>query len=124
MKHIINSNKLSALGPYSHVVEAQGKTYYFSGQLGIDVETKVMGTTIEEQTKNALNNVDLLLAECGLTKANVVKSTVLLSDINNFNAMNEVYGEYFNENPPARSAFEVANLPAAGLVEIEVIAVG
>ncbi|MGO2083262.1 RidA family protein [Vagococcus sp.] len=123
MKKTINSEKLNALGPYSHVVEAQGKTYYFSGQLGINAETKEMGRTIEEQTQNSLQNIDLLLKKCDLTKENVVKTTVLLADIQDFEAMNQVYGSYFTTDCPARSAFEVANLPAKGLVEIEVIAV-
>lgn len=123
MKKTINSEKLNALGPYSHVVEAQGKTYYFSGQLGINDETKEMGRTIEEQTQNSLQNIDLLLKKCDLTKENVVKTTVLLADIQDFEAMNQVYGSYFTTDCPARSAFEVANLPAKGLVEIEVIAV-
>lgn len=123
MKKTINSEKLNALGPYSHVVEAQGKVYYFSGQLGINAETKEMGQTIEAQTENSLANIDLLLKQCELTKADIVKTTVLLTDITNFEAMNQVYGNYFTENCPARSAFEVVNLPAQGLVEIEVIAV-
>lgn len=123
MKETINAAQLSQLGPYSHVVKASGTIYYLSGQLGIDPETKEMGKDIVEQTQNAFKNIDILLKEAGLTKENIVKTLVLLKDINDFEAMNQIYGTYFTEDHPARSAFQVGALPAGGLIEIECIAV-
>lgn len=122
MKQVLNSKQLSQLGPYSHIVRA-GNTYYFSGQLGINLQTGQMGETIEEQTTFALENIQLLLQEAGLTKNAIVKTLVLLKDIQDFPAMNQIYGNFFDHEPPARSAFQVAALPNNGLVEIEVIAV-
>lgn len=123
MKKIINSEKLNVLGPYSHVVAASGEIFYFSGQLGINPETQEMGKSIQEQTRYALKNIDLLLQQAGLVKENIVKVLVLLKDMADFSEMNQVYGEYFTQEPPARSAFQVAALPSDGLIEIEVIAV-
>ncbi|MGC6770354.1 RidA family protein [Enterococcus sp. LJL128] len=123
MKKTHNSDKLSALGPYSHGVAAQGETVYLSGQLGINHRTKEMGADINAQTRFALENVQLLLSELGLEMKDVVKTLVLLKDIADFQEMNQVYSEFFTEEAPARSAFQVGALPNNGLVEIEVIAV-
>ncbi len=126
MKKQINTAKApSAIGPYSQGVEAKGQTMLFmSGQLPIDPATgSFAGDDITSQTKQSLENLKAILEEQGASLSDVVKTTVFLSDIKNFSAMNEVYMTYF-ENPfPARSAVEVAKLPKDALVEIEAIAV-
>jgi len=124
MKKIINTSKApAALGPYSQAVEANG-TLYISGQVPVDPETgKVVEGGIKEQTEQVMKNIGAILEEAGYTYENVVKSTCLLSDMNNFAAMNEVYGKYYPDNPPARAAFGVVKLPLGVMIEIETIAV-
>jgi 2-iminobutanoate/2-iminopropanoate deaminase len=123
MKKIISTDKApKAIGPYSQATEANG-TIYISGQLPIDPASGEMPDNIKDQTRQALENTKAILESQGLTMENIVKATVLLGSINDFAAMNEVYSEYFKTNPPARAAYEVANLPKAALVEIESIAV-
>ena len=124
MKKVINSPKApKAIGPYSQAIEANG-TLYISGQLPMDVNTgKFVEGGIKEQTEQSLKNIGYILEEAGLTYANVVKTTCLLSDIANFAAMNEVYAKYFTGECPARAAFAVKDLPLGALVEIEVVAV-
>lgn len=123
MKEIIKTEKApSAIGPYSQAVKAEG-FMFVSGQLGIDPESKKFkGETVEEQTEQALTNAVAILAEKGYTLQDVIKTTVLLDDIDDFKKMNEVYGQFFKEECPARAAFEVANLPLRAKVEIELIA--
>lgn len=119
---ITTDNAPAAIGPYSQAIQA-GDTIYISGQLPIDPSTgNFAGDTIDAQAKQSLENIKAILAQCGLGMDAVVKTTVLLDDINDFGAMNEVYKEYFQTECPARSAFEVANLPKAAKVEIEAIA--
>ncbi|GAA0473476.1 RidA family protein [Alkalibacterium sp. s-m-22] len=122
-KHILNSKKApAAIGPYSQAV-VFGNTVYVSGQLPIDAEAgKITAETAKEQTRQSLKNIEYILAEENLTLSDVLKVTVLLSDISNFQDMNEVYAEFFKEPFPARVAYEVAALPAGALVEIDVIA--
>lgn len=116
-------NAPAAIGPYSQAVASE-QTIYVSGQLPIDPETGAFaGDTIEAQTKQSLENVKAILEEAGCSMANVMKTTVLLKDINDFGKMNEIYGEYFNGVYPARAAFQVAALPKDALVEIEVVAI-
>lgn len=123
MKKIIaTSDAPAAVGPYSQAVEANG-TLYISGQLPIDPTTKSMPDGIRAQTLQSLKNIEAILKAAGYTKANVVKSTVLLQDIADFGAMNEVYASFYTENPPARVAYQVAALPMGAMVEIETIAV-
>jgi 2-iminobutanoate/2-iminopropanoate deaminase len=124
MKKVINSsNAPAAIGPYSQAIEANG-TLYISGQVPINPATgKVVEGGILEQTEQVMKNIEAILSEAGYTFSDVVKSTCLLSDMSNFKAMNEVYGKYYNENPPARAAFAVKELPLGVLVEIETIAV-
>lgn len=123
MKQAIKpENAPKAIGPYSPAVLVSD-TLYISGQLGVDATTGELGKDIEEQTRLSLNNLKEILLEAGMSMDNVVKTTVFLSDINNFAAMNNIYNEYFTEPYPARAAFEVAALPKGGLVEIEAIAV-
>lgn len=122
-KHILNSKQApAAIGPYSQAV-VFGDTVYVSGQLPIDAEAgKITAKTAKEQTRQSLKNIEYILAEENLTLSDVLKVTVLLSDISNFQDMNEVYAEFFKEPFPARVAYEVAALPAGALVEIDVIA--
>ena len=113
----------AAIGPYSQAVQ-DGNTLYVSGQLPIDPATGAFpAEDIQAQTRQSLENVKAILAEAGMDLSNVVKTTVLLDDIGDFAAMNEVYGQYFAEPYPARAAFEVGKLPRAAKVEIEVVAV-
>lgn len=124
MKKVITTlNAPKAIGPYSQAIEAN-RTLYISGQLAIDPQTgKLVEGGIKEQTVQVLKNIEALLTEAGYSKTDVVKSTVLLSDMENFASMNEIYGQFYTENPPARAAYQVAKLPLGGLVEIETIAV-
>ena len=111
-----------AIGPYSQAIEANG-TLYISGQIPIIPATGQMPEGIKEQTKQVIENIGAILKAAGYSYENVVKSTCLLSDMEYFQAMNEVYGEYYKENPPARAAYGVVKLPLGALIEIETIAV-
>ena len=124
-KKIIHSDHApEAIGPYSQAVEAQGAICFVSGQLPIDPATgQFAGDSIEEQTEQALKNIQAILEAGGLTMANVVKTTVLLKDIADFGAMNDVYARFFERECPARAAFQVAAIPKGALVEIEAVAV-
>ena len=124
MKIKINTpNAPAAIGPYSQAVKA-GDTLYVSGQIPLSPVTgEVVGTTIEEQAEQVFQNLSAILTEAGMTFDNVVKATVLLSDIGNFAAVNAIYGKYMNgEILPARAAFAVKDLPKGVMVEIELIA--
>ena len=121
MKSIKTNNAPAAIGPYSQAIEANGFVYC-SGQLPINPATGEMPEGIKEQTRQSLLNAKAILNEAGLDLKDVVKTTVLLSDIQNFAPMNEVYAELFAAPFPARSAFAVRDLPKGALVEIEVIA--
>jgi 2-iminobutanoate/2-iminopropanoate deaminase len=123
MKRIISTEKApKAVGPYSQAVETNG-TLYVAGQVPLHPETmKVVDGEIQEQTLRVMKNIGAILEAAGYNFSNVVKCTCLLSDINNFKAMNEVYGQFFPENPPARAAFAVKDLPLGVLIEIEAIA--
>ena len=121
MKTIVNTDKApAAIGPYVQAVKAGGLVIT-SGQLPIDPATGAFPEGIQAQTRQSLTNVKAILEEAGLTMDDVLKTTVFLSDMNNFAAMNEVYATFFTSFP-ARSAVEVARLPKDALVEIEVIA--
>ena len=122
MKAIATEKAPAAIGPYSQAIEANGFVY-LSGQLPIDPATgQFPEGGIKEQTRQSLLNAQAILREAGLELGNVVKTTVLLSDIANFGPMNEVYAEMFQAPFPARSAFAVRDLPKGALVEIECIA--
>lgn len=123
MKRVINSkNAPAAVGPYSQAIEA-GSTLYISGQLPVNPTTNSVPETIEEQTAQSLANVEAILTEAGYTKADVAKSTVLLSTMDDFAAMNGIYAEFYGEPFPARVCYAVAKLPLGVKVEIETIAV-
>lgn len=123
MKKIINSPLApKAVGPYSQAVEANG-TLYVSGQLPVNPATGTVPETIEEQTAQSLENTGAILAEAGYSFDDVVKSTVLLADMNDFAAMNGVYARYYTKDMPARVCYQVAKLPLGVKVEIDTIAV-
>ena len=123
MKTVISTTAApAAIGPYSQAIDG-GSVVITSGQLPIDPATGAFPEGIQAQTRQSLTNVKAILEEAGLTMDDVLKTTVFLSDMNNFGAMNEVYAAFFTEGSfPARSAVEVARLPKDALVEIEVIA--
>lgn len=123
MKRIIETrNAPQAIGPYSQAVEIEG-TLYISGQVPLDPETmKVVSGGIREQTAQVMKNIGAILEAAGYSFKDVVKSTCLLSDINHFKDMNDVYGQYYTEKHPARAAFAVKDLPLGVLIEIETIA--
>lgn len=119
---IKTKNAPAAIGPYSQAINTEGLVFV-SGQLPIDPATGAFPSEdAAEQTRQSLENVKAILTEAGYSMDQVVKTTVFLSDINDFAAMNEVYASYFTAPYPARAAFEVANLPKGAKVEIEAIA--
>lgn len=121
-KVIATPHAPKAIGPYSQAIEANG-LLFISGQIPID---PAIGTLVEggirEQTEQVMKNIGALLNEAGYTFKDVVKSTCLLTTMEHFAAMNEVYGRYYQENPPARAAYAVVRLPMGALIEIETIA--
>ena len=123
MKTIISTSQApAAIGPYAQAVETNGLVIT-SGQLPIDPATGAFPEGIQAQTRQSLTNVKAILTEAGTDMDHVLKTTVFLSDMNNFAAMNEIYATFFTEGSyPSRSAVEVARLPKDALVEIEVIA--
>ena len=120
-KTIATADAPKAIGPYSQAIELNG-TLYVSGQLPVNPATGEMPEGIEAQTRQSLANIDAILKEAGLCFNDVAKTTVLLSDINNFSAMNAVYAEFFPESKPARACYQVAAIPKGALVEIEAVA--
>lgn len=125
MKKIINTSKAPApIGPYNQAV-LSGNTLYTSGQIAIDPETgNLILDSIEKETKQVLENMKAVLEAAEMTFENVIKTSIFISDMNNFSKINEVYATYFNsETAPARETVEVANLPKFVNVEISMIAV-
>jgi 2-iminobutanoate/2-iminopropanoate deaminase len=120
---VINSIKApSAIGPYSQAVEKDG-FIYVSGQLPIDATTGVFaGVDIVAQAKQSLENTKYILEEAGLEMKDIIKTTILLKNIEDFAIVNEVYGQYFDVPYPARATYEVSRLPKDALIEIESIA--
>ncbi len=122
MKKIIATlNAPGAIGPYSQAIDT-GSFVFASGQIPINPASGEIPADIKSQTVQALNNVAAVLNEAGLTLDNVVKTTVFLADMKDFQSMNEVYGQHFTAPYPARSAVAVKDLPKGVLVEVEVIA--
>lgn len=112
-----------AIGPYSQAVKA-GRFLFLSGQLPLDPETgNISGDRIEDQTRQAIENIKSILAAAGASLSDVVKTTVFLKDIGHFPEMNQVYQQYFATDAPARSCVEVSRLPKDVLIEIESIAI-
>ncbi|MGM0602452.1 MAG: RidA family protein [Bacillota bacterium] len=123
MKKQINTEAApAAIGPYSQGIEIEG-FIFTSGQIPIDPETSEMvENNIEKQTVQVLENLKNVLKKANLGMDNIIKTTIFLSDLGNFDKVNEIYEEYFGDIPPARSCIEVAKLPKNSLIEIEAIA--
>lgn len=123
MKRIIHTNQAPApIGPYSQAV-AFGDTLYVSGQIALDPQTGELNMqTLEQETEQVMQNLKAVLAAAGADFSNVLKSSIFLSDMQLFSAVNAIYARYFNENPPARETVQVAGLPKGVNVEISVIA--
>ena len=123
MKTVITAhNAPAAIGPYSHAVST-GDLLYTSGQIPLDPATgKLAGDTIEVQTEQVLKNLEAVLAANNMTFANVVKTTVFLTDLADFATVNGIYATRFPAEPPARSCVQVAGLPGGAKIEIELVA--
>ncbi|MGL4761300.1 MAG: RidA family protein [Sarcina sp.] len=122
MKEVINTNNApGAIGPYSQGIKI-GDLVFTSGQIPLNPTTGEMPETIQEQTKQALDNVKAILEASGTGMDKVIKTTVFLTDLNDFVKMNEVYATYFINEKPARSAIEISKLPKGARIEIEAIA--
>ncbi|KAA3612288.1 MAG: RidA family protein [Calditrichaeota bacterium] len=120
---IKTKNAPAAIGPYSQGVVFQGKLVYTAGQIPLNPQTgDLLNENIQEATKRVLENVQAILEEAGTSLANVVKTTVFMTDLGEFAQMNEVYGQFFKDNLPARSAVQVSALPLGARVEIEAVA--
>jgi len=124
MKTVINTDKApGAIGPYSQAIKAGG-FLFISGQMPVNpVNNDVVEGGIQAQTTQVLENIKAILANQNLTMASVVKTTVFLKDLNDFQVVNAIYGDYFKEQAPARACVQVVKLPKDVLVEIEAIAV-
>ncbi|MDU2490380.1 MAG: RidA family protein [Clostridium celatum] len=121
-REVINTkNAPGAIGPYSQGIIV-GDFVYTSGQIPINPATGVMETDIKVATKQSMENVKAILEAAGTSLENVVKTSIFLKDLNDFAIVNEIYGTYFTEKPPARSCVQVAKLPKDAVIEIEAIA--
>jgi 2-iminobutanoate/2-iminopropanoate deaminase len=125
MKDIVTTDRgPKPIGPYSQAIKANG-FLFLSGQVALDPKSgEITGSDIRQQTERVLENIKGILEAAGSNLHHVVKTTVFLKDMNEFPAMNEVYGRYFSAAPPARSTVQVERLPKDALVEIEVVAAG
>jgi 2-iminobutanoate/2-iminopropanoate deaminase len=123
MKHAVSTDKApKAIGPYSQAIRAGG-LLFVSGQVPLDPATgQIVAGDIAAQTRRVLDNVSAILAADGRTFADVVRTTIFLADMNDFAAVNEIYGRYFSEPYPARATVQVARLPRDSRIEIDVIA--
>ena len=123
-KAITTPNAPAAIGPYNQGIVASGQFLFGAGQIALEPATgKIVGDTLQEQTHQVLKNVRAVLHAAGADLKNVVKTTVFLHDLNDFAAMNEIYAQYFEQNPPARSAVGGLDLPKGAKIEIEYVAV-
>ena len=124
-KKVIYTDQAPApVGPYNQAIATRGELIFVAGQIPLNAQGEMVGDDdIKTQTEQVMNNLKAILTEAGVDFSAVVKTSVFLSDLNNFVPMNEVYAKYFPENPPARACVEVARLPKDVLVEIECIAV-
>ncbi len=123
-KKAISTDKApQAIGPYSQAIQV-GEFLFLSGQIPLDPSTGEMDREdIQGQTRRVMENLKAVLESQGLTMESIVKTTIFLTDMGNFAKVNEIYGGYFSENPPARSTVQVSNLPRGAAIEIEAIAV-
>lgn len=113
----------AAIGPYSQAIKAEGKFLFLSGQIPLRPDGSLVEGSIEGQTEQVMKNLEAVLTSAGLSFGNVVKTTILLSSMDHFAAVNEIYGARFPSNPPARATYAVAGLPKNVDIEIEAIAV-
>jgi 2-iminobutanoate/2-iminopropanoate deaminase len=121
-KNIIKTDLApEAVGTYSQGVEHNG-TFYFSGQIGINPKTSTLHESFDDQLAQVMKNIDGLLESCSLTRENIIKTSIFLTDLGMFSKVNEAYIDFFTEPYPARSCVQVPALPKGALVEIEVIA--
>lgn len=122
-EQITTSEAPKAIGPYSQAVRVDG-FLFISGILPIDPKTgQMVEMNIRDQTLQVMNNLEAILEAAGLKISNVVKTTIFLKDLGHFNEVNDIYGSFFSEIPPARSCIEVSRLPKDALIEIEAIAI-
>jgi len=122
MKKIVQTDSApKAIGPYSQAIRV-GDFLFASGQIAINPATGELVEGIEAQTRQAMENVKNILVAEGMDLSDVIKTTIFLTDMNNFATVNEIYGGYFEQNPPARSCVEISKLPKGALIEIEVVA--
>lgn len=123
MKEIIHTDDApEAIGPYSQAVQ-YNKVIYCSGQIGLDPDTmEFAGSDVESQAKQVMSNLEAVLKAAGSGFSNVIKCSIFLADMGDFGAVNDIYGSYFGENPPARETVAVKTLPKNCLVEISCIA--
>jgi len=123
MKKVIKTDMApKAIGPYSQAIMT-GDLLFASGQIAIDPKKgDLVDGGIEAQAKQVMENIKNLLAAAGMDFSHVIKTTIFLTDISNFSLVNDIYGSYFTQEPPARSCVEVSHLPKGALIEIEVIA--
>lgn len=111
------------VGPYSQAIKCSGTMLFISGQIALDTKGELVGKSIQKQTKQVIENINAILVSQGLSLNSVVKTTVLMTDLGQFEKMNEIYAEYFGESKPARATYEVNRLPKDVIIEIEAIAV-
>ena len=121
MKVIKTTGAPAAIGPYSQAIEVGG-FLFTSGQIPLDPKGGEMPADIADQTRRVMNNLKAVLDEAGMDFSNVVKTTVFITDLADFGVVNEVYGSFFGDNPPARSCVQVAALPKGAKIEVELIA--
>ncbi|WP_432353753.1 RidA family protein [Sporosarcina sp. A2] len=122
MNYVATEQAPKAIGPYAQAVKVKGMVYT-SGQIPLQINGEVAGTTIEEQTNQVFENLKAVLSEANSSLSQVVKATVFIKDMNEFGALNEIYAQHFGDHTPARSTVEVARLPKDVKVEIEVVAI-
>ena len=122
MKVVNTSDAPAAVGPYSQGMEANG-FFFFAGQIALMPDGTFLKADVQAQAKQVLKNIEALLLSQGLSKKQVVKTTMFLDDMGDFAAVNAIYADYFGDHKPARSTIEVARLPLDAKVEIEVVAV-
>lgn len=121
MKTIATTNAPAAIGPYAQAVEV-GQFVFTSGQIPLRADGTLVEGGIQEQIDQVLKNLDAVLTEAGLSRSNVVKSTIFMTDLDNFGTVNKAYGAFFGDHRPARSTVQVAALPKGVQVEIELVA--
>jgi 2-iminobutanoate/2-iminopropanoate deaminase len=119
---ILSEEAPKPIGPYSQAVKV-GNMVFVSGQIGIDTSGKITALKIKDETEQVMKNIKEILSAAGLDMDKIVKTTIYLTDLNNFNEMNKVYSTFFTDNFPARETVEVAKLPKNARIEISVIAI-